>query len=64
MESEVRPIVRSEPQTGRVVLSVEADSTDDELDAMAEALIDWIESVSPGFFLPEEDQSGAERRAD
>lgn len=55
MESEAEPIARSEPEAHRVVISVEADSTDDELEAMADALADWIESVWPDFFLPEDD---------
>ena len=43
------------PEAGmdRVVLSVEPDSTDEELEAMAEALVDGVESICPGFVLPD-----------
>jgi len=56
MESEVGRIARCQPRADRAVLSVEAYSTYDELDdAIAEAIADWIESIYPAFFLPEED---------
>jgi len=33
---------------------VSAETTDDDLDAMVEWIVDWIESIDPGFFLPED----------
>jgi hypothetical protein len=43
------------PRADRVILRVEADSTEEELDEMAEAIVAWIESIDPDFFLPEND---------
>ena len=56
--------VPPEPGTDRVVLRVEADSTDEEPDAMADALIEWVESVLPGLLLARGRLNWAERRAD
>jgi hypothetical protein len=39
----------------RIFLRINADAADEELDEMAEAIVDWIEAVCPGFVLPDED---------
>jgi len=49
------PSVRPQPHEDQVVPDIEEDSTDEGLDAVVKAVIDWIESVCPGFFLPEDE---------
>jgi hypothetical protein len=52
---EPEPTAPVSPAADRIVLKLQADSTDEELEVTAEALADWIESIDPDFFLPEND---------
>jgi hypothetical protein len=49
------PTAASGLPTDRFVLKVDPDSTDEELEELAEAIADWITSIDPNFFLPEDD---------
>jgi hypothetical protein len=48
------PAPGSVARSDRVFIAVEADSTDEELEAMAEAVAKWIEERDPNFFWVEE----------
>jgi hypothetical protein len=56
------PATGSEARSDRVFMAVEADSTDEELEAMAEAIVQRIEERDPDFFLPEGDARRLTRR--
>jgi hypothetical protein len=48
------PATGSKSRSDRVVIAVEADSTDEELEQVAEAVAKWIEERCPDFFLQED----------